>query len=350
MAFRVGDTVEGYLIEAVLGEGGMGQVFRVHNMITDRREAMKIVLPRREADEQRPERFLREIRVLASLDHPHIVGLRTALRVGDEVAMIMELVDGVSLADRLRTGVYLTDGIRYISQVLDALGYAHTRGVIHRDVKPPNIMVTNSGVAKLTDFGVAYYSDDRTLTASGAAVGSLYYMSPEQVRGDPVDGRSDIYSAGATLYELVTGKHAIRGESSFAVMNGHLHDKPLPPDEVNPAVPRSVSDAILHALAKRPADRFQAASEFQAALDTALPKTATIVTAQAKVPSSGSLDAGVLKTAKQKLATVIGPIATVMVDRAARTAKTPTDLYRVLAQQIPDARERENFLKSAPQR
>jgi len=348
MSFRVGDTIEGYRIEAVLGEGGMGQVFRVRNLISDRREAMKIVLPPREGAQNIPERFLREIRVLASLDHPHIVRLHTALRVGDQIAMIMELVDGASLAEKLRTtGVAVSDGIRYIGQVLDALAYAHGRGVVHRDVKPANILVTVAGEARLTDFGVAHHSDDRTLTASGAAVGSLHYMSPEQVRAEAVDGRSDIYSAGATLYEVVTGKQAVSGDSNWAVMNGHLHGTPIPPIEVNPALPRAVSDAVLRALARKPADRFQTAAEFQAALASVRPPSGSSITIHSTAPGTSTLNADVLRSAKKNLATFIGPIAGVMVDRAARTVRTPQELYRALAEQIPNARERETFLKSA---
>ena len=267
MAFQVGDTIGDYRIESVLGEGGMGQVFRVRNLLSDRVEAMKIVLPRLDGDERLPERFLREIRVLASLDHPHIVAMRTALRVENRVALVMELVDGVSLYKRLRTeGLVLNNALRYAGQVLGALGYAHTRGVVHRDIKPDNILVTGAGIAKLTDFGVAFFAGDRSLTSTGAAVGSLHYMSPEQVRGGEVDGRSDLYSVGITLYELTTGKRAIQGDSSWSVMNGHLNQTPVPPIEINPSLSRDLSDAILRALAKSPGDRFQTAEEFRAAL------------------------------------------------------------------------------------
>ncbi len=236
MSFRIGDTIGDYRIEALLGEGGMGQVFRVRNLLSDRVEAMKIVLPQLDGSQSLPERFLREIRVLASLDHPHIVSMRTALRVDNRVALVMELVDGTSLYSRLRKeGLVLGNALRYVGQVLGALNYAHTRGVVHRDIKPDNILVTNEGITKLTDFGVAFLSGDRGLTSTGAAVGSLHYMSPEQVRGSTVDGRSDIYSVGITLYELTTGKRAIQGDSSWAIMNGHLNQQPVAPIELNSA-------------------------------------------------------------------------------------------------------------------
>jgi serine/threonine-protein kinase len=152
---------------------------------------------------------------------------------------------------------------------------------------------------------------------------------------------------GATLYEVVTGRSAISGDSNWALMNGHLHETPIPPVDVNPALPRAVSDAILRAPAKNPADRFQTAAEFQAALTSVRPPSGSSITIHSTAPGTSTLNADVLRSAKKNLATFIGPIASVMVDRAARTARTPQDLYRALAEQIPDARERETFLKSS---
>jgi serine/threonine-protein kinase len=349
MSFRVGDVIGDYRVEAVLGEGGMGQVFRVRNLLSDRVEAMKIVLPGLEGRERLPERFLREIRVLASLDHPHIVAMRTALRVRDRVALVMEFVDGVSLSTTLRTvGVRPVDGLRYITHALSALSYAHARGVVHRDIKPDNIMLTRAGAAKLTDFGVASFSGDRTLTSSGAAVGSLFYMSPEQVRGTDVDGRSDLYSVGITLYEMATGHRAIEGESNWAIMDGHLHKRPKPPVELNPKLPQSLSDAIMRAVEKNPAERYQTADEFRAALgDNAaavakLPDAVTRTVAAIRPPS---LDSAQLSRLENHLLRAVGPIGKQLVARAAKSHTSLPDLCKELATHIPTSKERDDFLR-----
>ena len=191
---RVGD----YEILGVLGAGGMGRVFKVRNVITDRIEAMKILLPNLAGRQELAERFLREIKVLAALSHPNIAGLRTAFTLQNQLVMIMEYVEGFSLGTRLEQGpLSPADALNYTDQVLQALNYAHQQGVIHRDIKPANIMVTPQGVVKLMDFGIARSASDRTLTATGTTVGSLYYMSPEQVRGEAIDARSDLYSVGS---------------------------------------------------------------------------------------------------------------------------------------------------------
>ncbi|HTP85298.1 MAG TPA: protein kinase [Bryobacteraceae bacterium] len=350
MAFQVGDTIGDYRIESVLGEGGMGQVFRVRNLLSDRVEAMKIVLPRLDGDERLPERFLREIRVLASLDHPHIVAMRTALRVENRVALVMELVDGVSLYKRLRTeGLVLNNALRYAGQVLGALGYAHTRGVVHRDIKPDNILVTGAGIAKLTDFGVAFFAGDRSLTSTGAAVGSLHYMSPEQVRGGEVDGRSDLYSVGITLYELTTGKRAIQGDSSWSVMNGHLNQTPVPPIEINPSLSRDLSDAILRALAKSPGDRFQTAEEFRAALGedaVTVSRLPDFIARTPAGPTAAPLTSEQIVKLESAIVRAVGPIGKQLVARAVRSNSSLPAVCQSLAENIPDAKEREAFLRT----
>lgn len=349
MAFQVGDTIGDYRIESVLGEGGMGQVFRVRNLLSDRVEAMKIVLPGLEGRDHLPERFLREIRVLATLDHPHIVAMRTALRLEDRVALVMEYVDGVSLYTRLRSeGIQPSNVLRYIGQVLGALAYAHARGIVHRDIKPDNIMVTSAGIAKLADFGVAQFKGDRSLTSTGAAVGSLHYMSPEQVRGSDVDGRSDIYSVGITLYELTTGRRAIKGDSNWSIMDGHLHQRPVAPVDLNPQLPRSLSDAILRAIEKRPTDRYQTAEEFRLALgDDALTmvKLPNLATQTLATPTPSPADAAQLARLEKHLVRAVGPIGKQLVAREARMHGSLRELCRALATHIADPKEREDFLR-----
>ena len=208
----------------------MGKVYKVRNEISDRVEAMKVLLDDATAAPDLLERFLREIKVVAALEHPNIASLRTAFKVDDQLIMIMELVEGASLDEKLRGGrLNPLYALECTCQVLAALSYAHRLGVIHRDIKPANILITAGGVVKLTDFGIASKAGDPKLTAPGTALGSLYYMSPEQLKAEPLDVRSDLYSLGATLYECVTGRHPFQGDSFYTIMRGHLKQSHRPP-------------------------------------------------------------------------------------------------------------------------
>ena len=270
---RIGD----YEILGELGSGGMGRVFRVRNVISDRVEAMKVLLPDLVGRQDLAARFLREIKVLAALNHPNIAALRTALTADNQLVMIMEYVEGQSVADRLAQGPIATaDAIKYIDQVLDALSYAHAQGVVHRDIKPANMMLTPGGVVKVTDFGIARSAGDQTITVAGTTTGSLSYMSPEQVNGDATDPRSDLYSVGVSLYEMVTGERPFKADSDFAVMLAHLKQAPRPPIELQPWLAPGLNEIILRSIAKNPSDRFQSADEFRQALK-ALPAVAPSV-------------------------------------------------------------------------
>lgn len=175
MTFQIGDTIGDYQIVDVLGRGGMGKVFRVRNLISDRLDALKIIAPDLGDNPELADRFLREIKVHASLDHPNIAALRTALRVGNQIAMVMELVEGMDLDEKLRQGpLPVRKAVDTVDQVLSALAFAHGRGIVHRDIKPPNIIVTPAGLVKLTDFGIAQTVGDPRLTATGMALGSLF--------------------------------------------------------------------------------------------------------------------------------------------------------------------------------
>src|SRR5258708_1392815 len=267
MAFQVGDTIGDYEIIGVLGLGGMGKVFKVRNLISDRIEALKILLPDLRENPTLADRFVREIKVHASLVHPNIASMYTAVHLDNQLCMIIEMIEGVTLEDKIAAGpLDPIEGLDYLCQMLSALSYAHERGVIHRDIKPANIMVTHSGVVKMLDFGIAKIDANRKLTATGTGLGSLYYTSPEQVNGRPPDLRSDLYSAGVTAYEILTGARPFDGDTEYAVMSAHLQHDPDPPDKLNPKLPASVSPAIMKALAKRADDRFQTAEEFRLAL------------------------------------------------------------------------------------
>src|SRR5262245_14290409 len=267
---RIGD----YEILEELGRGGMGRVYKVRNVLSDRIEAMKVLLPDLVGRQDLASRFLREIKLLAALDHPNIAALRTALTVDNQLVMIMEYVEGQSLAERLKRGVIsIPDAINYIEQGLVALSYAHAQHVVHRDIKPANMMLTADGMVKLMDFGIARQRDDQTLTVAGTTTGSLSYMSPEQVNGEKTDARSDLYSMGISLYELVTGQRPFRADSDFAVMVAHLKETPRPPIELKPELGRELNEIILTSIAKDPAARFQSADAFRAALESLDPAT-----------------------------------------------------------------------------
>lgn len=334
MAFQVGDLVGDYRITGILGRGGMGRVFRVRNLLSDREEAMKVLLPDCEADAELAERFLREIKVHASLDHPNIAVLHAALRSAGHVVMLMELVEGMGLDERLRQGpLEPAEAVHFATQVLAALSFAHARGVIHRDIKPGNIIIGSGGLVKLTDFGIARATGDVRHTSTGVAIGSVHYMSPEQLRAAEVDGRSDLYSLGATLYEAVAGRRPFERPDAYSIMSAHLEQAPVPPSDLVASLPRGLSDAILKAMAKNPAARFQTAEEFRLALPSA-------------AGSAPALDAALLETVKHKLSPWLGPIARVLVDRIARRVQTPAELYRALAAEIPSEADRKAFLAS----
>lgn len=398
--------VENYRIVGVIGAGGMGTVYKVQHVISDRIEAMKAILPDLLETPEAAERFIREIKVQARLSHPNIASLHNALQVNDQFLMVMEYIDGISLHTRLRQGRLEPGmGVDITLQILNALAYAHAKGVIHRDIKPANIMLTQAGIAKIMDFGIARSLTDKQLTRTGSAVGSLYYMSPEQVQSGVVDTRSDLYSVGILLYEMTTGVKPITGDTSWAVMNAHINQVPRPPSELNPSVPLPLSEIIARSIQKLPYDRFQNATAFADALRSirallplspaavplsladfqvteaapatpqsglspaqvrAVPAPAPARTAGETVAStplpatpaptpgnSGPIDpkrfdsAG-LERVTRELAAHVGPMARVLVNRAARKAETWRQLYEMLSNEVPAGEERKRFLAKRP--
>ncbi|MGA8034751.1 MAG: protein kinase, partial [Candidatus Acidiferrales bacterium] len=262
-----------YIILGVLGAGGMGKVYKVRNSLSDRVEAMKVLLPDLSDQKDLADRFLREIKVLASLHHPNIAELRTALTIDNQLVMIMEYVEGLTLSQRLQQPpLTYADSIAYIDQVLSALAYAHSKGVVHRDIKPANMIVTSEQITKLMDFGIARStSNDMGLTMTGTTLGSVAYMSPEQVRCETIDARSDLYSVGVSLYEMVTGQRPYVSDNNFEVMQAHLQIPPTEPKDVKLDIPAPLSQLIMMAMAKDPAQRFQTAEAFRAALQSVAP-------------------------------------------------------------------------------
>ena len=364
MNYEVGERIGDYQVIERIGSGGMGAVYKVRNLITDRIDAMKVLLPDLRQAPDLAERFSREIKVHASLIHPNIAALHTAMRVENQLLMIMEFVEGTSLAHRLRQGpIQCQESVNYVCQVLSALNYAHDRGIIHRDIKPANIMVTPGKIVKLMDFGIATTTQTGTLqnrlTAAGMALGSVHYMSPEQVKAAPPDARSDLYSLGITFYEMVTGQCPIRGNSEYEIMAAHVALTPPSPIELNPFLPPAVAAIVLKSIQKRPDDRFQTAAEFRASLEalTAAPAQSvpqqTVLTASRPevaprpgTPPSGTslLNPAVIEATVKDLAVYIGPMAKIIVHRAARQAQNPKQLYETVAAEISSVADRVKFL------
>lgn len=291
--FNVGQHIGDYEILSILGMGGMGKVYKVRNVISDRVEAMKILLPDLSSNQSLADRFLREIRLLATLDHPNIAALRTALTHENQLAMIMEFVEGETLANRAaRAPLSTADAVNYSDQVLAALSYAHKQNIIHRDIKPANMMLTPHGVVKLMDFGIARSVTDGSLTSTGTTLGSLNYMPPEQVRGEAADARSDIYSFGVSLYEMLTGKLPFQGDSQYSLMTAHLNETPAEPITLRGDLPHGLNTIIMMSIAKDPASRFQTADAVRAALRSVevsqLPPTPTTSVTPTPRVSSGA--------------------------------------------------------------
>ncbi len=369
MAFEPGQRIGDYEIVARLGAGGLGVVYEVQHLISQRREALKILLPDQSGTPEMVERFRREVQTLATLSHVNIAQLHTAFYYENQLAMIMELIHGETLRDlRARMAITLTQALDYVTQILQALVYAHGLGVVHRDIKPSNIMITQGGFVKLLDFGIALTEHGSDLTRAGYLLGSLNYMSPEQVSGHKATARSDLYSVGVTLYELLTGVLPITGSNNYEIMMGHINQAPMPPLQRSPQVPPSISEAVMRALAKDPGQRFATAEEFLQALQIGPAVRESGITYTAPLPatnpsgarrmtgslqqkplSSSGMQNLTLEDVTRKLAVYIGPVAKFVVKKLAAQSDDIDFIYRESAKQIPSDADRAAFLKAKRQ-
>ena len=263
-----GTQVGGYRIDELIGQGGMGIVYRATNVALNRIYALKVLSPELADDQQFRQRFQREMRIAASLHHPHVVGIHYAGEQDGLLFLAMDYVYGTDLRDLLIKDGMLEPAraVELLAQVASALDAAHRRGLVHRDIKPANILITikdGEEQAYLTDFGLAKQHDTSSgLTVQGSLVGTVDYMAPEQVTGDPTDARTDIYALGCVFFEMLSGKVPYEREHSVATLHAHVHDPPPRLDSPLADTYPEFRPVLERALAKRPADRYLSAGDF----------------------------------------------------------------------------------------
>lgn len=362
-----------YRVEALLGQGAMGVVYRGHDPAIDRPVALKLIradlLGSRDAAEF-VARFRREAQAAGRCHHPNIVAVYDYAEHEGNPFIAMEFVEGEALLDCLDRGqrFAVAEALSIIGQVLDGLACAHGLGIIHRDVKPANVILLPDGKVKVADFGVSRL-DDSSLTRDGSTIGSPSYMSPEACRGDPVDARGDLFSAGAVLFELLTGDKPFPGKSYTEVIYKVLNQEPAAIVGRVPGATAAIERVVMRALAKDREQRFASATEMAAALRQAASAPAEEATDRTVLfsaaappppvapavappvapaqPAAGmpSWDPETIATLERNLVRHIGPIGKVVVNRSAREASDLESLCQRVGASIPDAAERARFLE-----
>ena len=325
----VGRNIHQYQFTEKLGAGGMGEIYKAHDTRLNRIVAIKVLPAAKSGDPERRQRFLQEAQAASGLNHPSIITIHDVLSEGDTEFMVMEYVAGKTLNDVIpKGGLRVPQALKYALQMADALNAAHTAGIVHRDLKPANVMVTEGGLVKILDFGLAKLTDrapvsldDRTqtiatapLTIEGSILGTVSYMSPEQAQGRKVDTRSDIFSFGVVLYEMLTGRRAFEGESSLSTLSAILRDEVKPMSEVAPDVPPPLETLLKRCLRKEPEDRCQSMREVQIAL-SALKRdsdSGSLYTTRVAPPPAAVKPVVAEKKPSGKMA-VIGVVAAVVV-------------------------------------
>src|SRR6202521_2693956 len=265
-----GRQIGKYRIKGELGRGGMGAVYLAEQLGLGREVAIKELIPSAAADPTALMRFMQEAQVMARTSHPNLVQVHDLEQIGDANYIVLEYVRGKSLRERVNQGpIPLPQTFAVMHGVLQALDYAHKRAIVHRDMKPENVLLSDEGAVKVADFGIARLTDDSgagsTATKTGTTVGTPQYMSPEQVASSKVDGRSDLYSAGIMFYELVVGQPpfmASESDGPFTLMAKHVQAPPKPPSVYRPGLDMRLEEVILKSLSKRPEERFQTGQEF----------------------------------------------------------------------------------------
>lgn len=260
----VGKRLDGrYEIQEIIGVGGMAVVYKAYDNIDDRIVAVKILQEEFLANEEFRRRFKNESKAIAVLSHPNIVKVYD-VSYGDRIQyIVMECVDGITLKEYIQQQgvINYKEAVFFVTQILRALQHAHDKGIVHRDIKPQNIMLLENGAIKVTDFGIARFSRSETRTMTDSTIGSVHYISPEQARGDITDDKADIYSVGVMLYEMLTGKLPFESDNTVSVAIMQLQQDPVKPRDINPSIPVGLEQIVLKAMQKNVNDRYQSAAE-----------------------------------------------------------------------------------------
>jgi len=363
-----------YLIEGVIGRGAMGVVYRGFDPSIERTVAVKTIradLLVGEDGEDWLARFSREARAAGRCLHPNIVALFDYDQYEGTPFIAMEFIEGQELSHCFKEGTRFTLGqaLDIMRQVLAALDYAHASGIVHRDIKPANVMLLANGSVKVTDFGIARL-DTVNLTQHGSMIGTPSYMSPEQFSGKEVDHRSDLFSCGVLLFELLTGEKPFPGTTMTEIMYKVLHEHPRELSDIDERMPQALNDIARKALARDPAERYQSAAELSHALARALVEqdglaaraeeddlidtgATVVVSAPPRRPEPAAdpalmvstIDTALLTKVEADLAVYMGPIARILVKKAAGKSRTPQELGDQLVRAIPDPRQGEEFRK-----
>lgn len=260
----LGKRLEGrYDILELIGSGGMANVYRAHDVIDDRTVAVKILRDEFIGNNEFIRRFKNESKAIALLNHPNIVRVYDVSFTNNIHSIVMEYIDGITLKEFIQHKGILSpkEALHFTTQILNALQHAHDKGIVHRDIKPQNIMLLRSGQIKVTDFGIARFARSEVRTITDRAIGSVHYISPEQAMGENTDEKSDIYSVGVMLYEMLTGQLPFEGDTAVSVAIKQVQTDPVSPRSVNPSIPAGLEEIIMRAMEKDPEDRYQSAAE-----------------------------------------------------------------------------------------
>lgn len=273
------DRVRDFILEKKIGEGGVGEVWLAYHQALKKYYAIKVIFSHLSTEPHFHDRFIQEAITMVNLEHPHIVGAHDFFSMEGRSFLVMSYIDGGSLQDQLKAQgpLPLNDTLQISKNILDALNFAHSRGVIHRDVKPSNILLKSDGHPYLVDFGISIVMGKPRITQFGTNIGTPEFMSPEQIKAKAIDHRCDVYSYGCVMYEMLTGRPPFgsreEGKGDYEIMSGHLEQTPDPIRKFNPNVDEHIEAVVMRAMAKDPADRYHGCSAMAEAL-TAEVKTA----------------------------------------------------------------------------